>query len=396
VTTDRPTVEAAVDWLVETYADESDGADVLRDESGDPVGALISFGPPGSDRLVFYNYVDVVPAGNKADWDTPPFSPIVADGRLYARGAASNKGDLVARLEAASALRASGRLRREIVCWIDAAEESGSPSFASMLDRWRDRLRAPLVLWNTGFVNAAGEPVVATGFKGALIARVEAQATGYTGHSGVAGGASAVADLVRALAPLLDSSDLAGFMPARAFDRTDLEEDVRMIDESGLFPDVEPEVALLRSSANVPWIQGGDARELTRYAPTASCAVELRLVPPHRACEARSAIERLCAEAGFEATTVMEIEPYSVDRAERQKVVAQLAGPLRAAFGKEPRVLPIAPFSANAAPVADVLGAAVVSVGLSDQESRPHEANESISIERFLAARDFATHLGAS
>ncbi|MFP3488542.1 Sapep family Mn(2+)-dependent dipeptidase, partial [Staphylococcus sp. SIMBA_130] len=39
-------------------------------------------------------HVDVVPAGN--DWTTPPFTPDVREGKMYARGAIDDKGPTIA------------------------------------------------------------------------------------------------------------------------------------------------------------------------------------------------------------------------------------------------------------------------------------------------------------
>ncbi|WP_127960317.1 succinyl-diaminopimelate desuccinylase [Serratia microhaemolytica] len=51
--------------------------------------------------LAFAGHTDVVPAGNLADWQTPPFDPVIRDGILYGRGAADMKGALAAMLVAA-------------------------------------------------------------------------------------------------------------------------------------------------------------------------------------------------------------------------------------------------------------------------------------------------------
>ncbi len=42
----------------------------------------------------FAGHTDVVPVGNLALWNTPPFEPTIKDGMLYARGAADMKGSI--------------------------------------------------------------------------------------------------------------------------------------------------------------------------------------------------------------------------------------------------------------------------------------------------------------
>ncbi len=50
--------------------------------------------------LVFAGHTDVVPPGNPADWETPPFTPHLKDGFLYGRGAADMKGSIAAMITA--------------------------------------------------------------------------------------------------------------------------------------------------------------------------------------------------------------------------------------------------------------------------------------------------------
>ncbi len=59
----------------------------------DNLAGHIEFGA-GDETLGIFGHVDVVPVGE--GWDTDPFTPVIKDGRLYARGSSDDKGPSVA------------------------------------------------------------------------------------------------------------------------------------------------------------------------------------------------------------------------------------------------------------------------------------------------------------
>ena len=50
--------------------------------------------------FVFAGHTDVVPAGNKSEWDSDPFEPQIRDNKLFGRGASDMKGSIAAMLAA--------------------------------------------------------------------------------------------------------------------------------------------------------------------------------------------------------------------------------------------------------------------------------------------------------
>ena len=58
--------------------------------------------------LILQGHCDVVPAGPLDMWETPPFSPIIKNGRMYGRGACDMKSGTIGALYALDAIKAAG------------------------------------------------------------------------------------------------------------------------------------------------------------------------------------------------------------------------------------------------------------------------------------------------
>ncbi|CCD92825.1 putative peptidase M20 family protein; Acetylornithine deacetylase [Bradyrhizobium sp. ORS 375] len=58
--------------------------------------------------LILQGHCDVVPAGPLDMWETPPFSPVIRDGRMYGRGACDMKSGTIGALYALDAIKAAG------------------------------------------------------------------------------------------------------------------------------------------------------------------------------------------------------------------------------------------------------------------------------------------------
>jgi acetylornithine deacetylase len=58
--------------------------------------------------LILQGHCDVVPAGPLEMWETPPFSPVVKDGKMYGRGACDMKSGTIGALYALDAIKSAG------------------------------------------------------------------------------------------------------------------------------------------------------------------------------------------------------------------------------------------------------------------------------------------------
>ena len=96
----------AAEWVAAQLAFA--GGRVVETE-GHPVVLGEWLGAPGAPTILVYGHYDVQPPGDEADWETPPFSPSVRDGRIYARGATDDKGPMLVPLKVAEAFIAQRR-----------------------------------------------------------------------------------------------------------------------------------------------------------------------------------------------------------------------------------------------------------------------------------------------
>lgn len=86
--------------------------------------ARLQSGHPGR-RLIFNGHLDTFPIGEDLGWTVPPLGGVLADGKLYGRGAADMKGGIAASLAAVAVLaRHRDRWNGEIVVTLAGDEES--------------------------------------------------------------------------------------------------------------------------------------------------------------------------------------------------------------------------------------------------------------------------------
>jgi acetylornithine deacetylase/succinyl-diaminopimelate desuccinylase-like protein len=158
----------------------------------------------GDYTVLLYNHYDVQPAEPLELWQSPPFEPTVRGGKLYARGAADNKGEIAARLAAIRALRAAHGTLPVTLRWIiEGEEEIGSTHFDAIIAPHTDLLRADGCLWEGDGFDPTDRPQMTLGCKGLLYVQLDVQGTGIDAHSGAAPILpSAAWRLVQALATL--------------------------------------------------------------------------------------------------------------------------------------------------------------------------------------------------
>ncbi len=141
----------------------------------------------GADKtLMFYNHYDVQPEDPIDLWESPPFEPTIREGKIFARGVADNKGEIICRLQAIKAYNEIFRNHPvNIKFIIEGEEEIGSVNLPHFVKNHKDfALKADGCIWEFGGRDGDGIQQVYLGAKGILYLHIRTKTIGREVHSG--------------------------------------------------------------------------------------------------------------------------------------------------------------------------------------------------------------------
>lgn len=195
----------AADWLVQQLFALGCPTVQLVEGSGHPVVWGESPEVPGAPTLLIYGHYDVQPVDPIEEWHTPPFDAQIRDGKLYARGAIDDKGQVFCLLKAYEAVRGpDGKPPINVRFLFEGEEESGGQVVFDLLRAEPDRLKADAVLVADMGYYAPGWPAVYTALRGMCYAELHVRTLERDLHSGSYGGVApnAIETLCRMLMDL--------------------------------------------------------------------------------------------------------------------------------------------------------------------------------------------------
>jgi acetylornithine deacetylase/succinyl-diaminopimelate desuccinylase-like protein len=302
----------AADWVCERVVAAGGSADADTTHGGNPlaVGELRARDADAATVLIYGHY-DVQSVGDESAWTTPPFEPDIRDGRVYARGAADDKGNFLPLLHVACELARAGELPVNVRVLVEGEEEAGSDAVAKWIAA--DERGADCALVFDSEMADERTPAVTVGLRGMVMAAVTVRTGTRDLHSGLYGGSVLNAlhvlhGMIAAVAPGPDGrlrDELrAGIEPpadAELESWRRLKPGDEVISEVGGRP-LSPEAGrdyYVRNgsdaSLDVNEIRGGEPR--TVVPAEARATVSVRLAPRQRPEEIRAELERLMREA---------------------------------------------------------------------------------------------------
>lgn len=353
-------------------------------------------GPDGAPTVLLYGHYDVVPAGDEAKWDSPPFEATERDGAIYGRGTADSKSNILVHV---GALRAwEGKPPVGIKILIEGQEEVGSPLEApSELGRFA----ADAMLIADGGNIRPGVPSLTVGLRGDAVVTVEVRTLGSAKHSGQFGGAAPDA-LIALLHGLASLHDQHGDVAVKGLLREEWKGASWTDDEFRQLAEMEPELPFLGTGPLPDRVWSGAAITITgidvpsvdgavnAVSPYARAKLNVRVHPAQDAAEAQAAVIR-----HLEAARPFGI-PLQVQAGETGNgFAAATAGPAYEAalaafatsWASEPQEIatggsiPLVKALSDAAPEAEIL-----LFGTTDGFANIHGPNERVLVDEFERA----------
>jgi acetylornithine deacetylase/succinyl-diaminopimelate desuccinylase-like protein len=151
--------------------------------------------------VLVYGHYDVQPADPYELWHSPPFEPEIRDGKIYARGACDDKGQVYMHVKAFEYMMTHQALACNVKFMIEGEEEVGSANLGTFVRNNRSKLSADVVLISDTSMIANDVPSIDSGLRGLSYVEVEVTGPNRDLHSGVYGGA--VTNPVNALCSMI-------------------------------------------------------------------------------------------------------------------------------------------------------------------------------------------------
>lgn len=375
---------------------------------GPPV--VVAERPGRSDRtLLIYNHYDVQPPEPLDLWTSPPFEVARRDGRLYGRGVSDDKGHFTSRLLAIDALLAArGGLPCRVKWVVEGEEEVGSVHLPEFIRRNRERLSGDACLWEFGYLDHRGVPLLHAGLRGICYVELSVETATQDVHSGVGGSIfpNAAWRLTWALASLKGPDErvrIPGFYdPVKAPSARDRELMAELPDSAadhrarygvagflrGLTGGAELNIAeVFEPTCTICGLTSGyQGRGSKTVLPAcASAKVDFRLVPDQTPAQVLQQLRAHLDAQGFADVKAEFLGGGPAGRTDPEdpflRLVARTAEPV---YGRPMQIVPMVGGSGPNHAFVEQLKVPVATAGLGTPDTRVHAPDENLVLDLYV------------
>ena len=397
---------------------ETAGADQteLCETSGHPVVYGEKIIDPNQPTILVYGHYDVQPPDPIELWDSPPFEPVIKDGKIYARGAADDKGQMYMHVKAFEFMMKTDQLPCNVKFIIEGEEEVGSANLGEFISKEKEKLKADLILISDTSMLSLENPSITTGLKGLSYLEVEVTGPNRDLHSGLYGGAvgNPINILCEMIAKLKDENNritIPGFydkvieasqeerelIAKTPFELEDYKSKLEVQAVSGEKGYTTLERTGIRPTLDVNGIWGGYTGEgaKTVLPSKAHAKISMRLVPNQVDEEIRQLFkahfESLTPDAvRVKVTPLHGAKPYVIPIDTEEYAAASKA--IEKVFGKAPVPVRAGGSIPIVALFEEILGLKSILLGFGLDTDAIHSPNEHYGIENFLKGMASIVH----
>lgn len=399
----------AAEWAAENLRQAGIPKVELHETAGHPVVYAEDLRAGADARTVLvYGHYDVQPVDPLELWTSPPFEPVVNNGKIYARGSSDDKGQVFAHIKAVeSILKTSGKLPVNIKFMIEGEEECGSNHLDEFIGKNIDMLKCDTVMVSDTEWFAEGLPSICYSLRGLSYIEITVTGPNRDLHSGTYGGAvdnpiNVLCDMISQLKDKYGRITIPGFyddvkpltkeervgFAKLPFNYEEYTQELGVSNGYGEFGYTTLERTWARPTLDLNGIYGGYTGEgaKTVLPSKASAKISMRLVPYQRHEDITAKIVKYLkaiapptvkvdiTELHGANPVMVELDGDGLNAAKRAMIKA---------FGKEPIMMR----EGGSIPIVETFGsvlkAPTILMGLGLPGDNIHSPNESFSIDNF-------------
>jgi len=183
-------VKRAAEWVAAQLRQVGMTTVDIYPTPGHPIVYGAWSGAPGAPTVLVYGHYDVQPVDPLEEWQSPPFEPTERDGKLFARGATDDKGQVFTQIKAIESLMrvTNGNLPVNVKFLIEGEEEVSSPNLDAWIESHQELVKADVCVISDSNILALDRPLITYSVRGLTYMELEVRGPNHDLHSGSYGG----------------------------------------------------------------------------------------------------------------------------------------------------------------------------------------------------------------